>query len=259
MNSPGRVFLMFHELQLPGRSLCRLEEGYARYCVAEGDFRAQLRRMKERGLRGISVSQALSQPERPGTVITFDDGCETDLISAAPALQQYSFDATFYITIEFIGQSGFLSVSQLRALSDLGFEIGSHSRTHAYLPDLPLTDAQRELQESKDSLEQIIGRPVKHFSCPGGRWNATLAALARDIGYTSVATSRRAINPPGADPFSLARIGVMRGTNLSRFDDICQGKGLRLARCRDFGTALAKRTLGNVAYDKFRSVLLGDS
>jgi peptidoglycan/xylan/chitin deacetylase (PgdA/CDA1 family) len=207
----------------------------------------------------VSVSEALADPESAAVAITFDDGCETDLISAAPLLKQSNCSATFYITVGILGRRGYLSSGQLRELSDLSFEIGSHSMTHPYLTELRVDDLHRELRESKTTLEEIVGKEVKHFSCPGGRWSRRLAEMAREVGYHSVATSRRARNPASANPFSLARIGVMRGTSLGKFEQICQGRGLWLGQLRDFSAGVAKRTLGRAAYDKFRSVLPGSS
>jgi hypothetical protein len=40
------VFLMYHVLQRPGRSLCSADPGYVRYVVEETEFRAQLSRMR---------------------------------------------------------------------------------------------------------------------------------------------------------------------------------------------------------------------
>ena len=135
MNESATVFLMYHELEEPGRPLCHTEPGYVRYVLPCLEFRAQMSLIKTKGWRGVSVSEALNcLPEC--VAITFDDGCETDLIYAAPVLQELVFGATFYITTAFIGRRGYLNQSQVRELRRMGFEIGCHSMTHAYLTDL---------------------------------------------------------------------------------------------------------------------------
>ncbi len=107
---PSRiVFLMYHELELPGRALVQSEPGYVRYILPADTFRSHLQWMKASNFRGLNVSEALQYPAGPSVCITFDDGCETDLITAAPILQEYGFRATFYLTAGFLGTSGYLT------------------------------------------------------------------------------------------------------------------------------------------------------
>ena len=188
--------------------------------------------------------------------LTFDDGCETDLLTAAPALKQANFNATFYVTVGFLGTPGYMSRSQVRQLSDLGFEIGSHSMTHPYLSDLSDDALQAEIANSKNELEQVTGRRTEHFSCPGGRWDQRVARLARQAGYRSVATSRSTANSSSTDPFCLGRVAVMRGTDLRRFQQLCRGHGLWKLQAQDLICATAKIIFGNSSYDRIRSVLL---
>lgn len=254
MTQRRTVHLMYHELELAGRPLCQPGEGYKRYCVPESNFRSQLLYLFRAGLRGMSVSEGLDFTAPDGVVITFDDGCETNLISAAPLLEQVNFGATFYITLSFIGRRGFLSAAQLRELSDCGFEIGCHSKSHPYLTDLSANGLHAEIAEAKTELEQMIGKQVEHFSCPGGRWNQRVAEVARKGGYRSVATSRVATNSFKTDPFNLARVVVMRATSLAVFARLCSGHGLWPLRLRSAIRGAAMRLLGNSAYDRIRNV-----
>jgi peptidoglycan/xylan/chitin deacetylase (PgdA/CDA1 family) len=250
------VYLMYHELELPGRPLCQNEPGYVRYVVKLQGFESQMQWLRTQSWSGMSVSEALSSSKR-GVAITFDDGCETDLLSAAPTLKQANFNATFYVTVGFLGMPGYMSRSQVRQLSDLGFEIGSHSMTHAYVSDLSDGALQAEVANSKNELEQMTGRSIEHFSCPGGRWDKRVARFARQAGYGSVATSRSVANSSGAVPFRLGRVAVMRGTDPCRFQQLCQGHGLWRLQAQDLIRATAKSIFGNSSYDRMRSILLG--
>src|SRR5438309_3542924 len=75
----GVAFLMYHELQLPGRELCQSDPGYTRYIVSASAFENQIRSLRSLGYQGIDVRQALENSGPKKVVITFDDGCETDL------------------------------------------------------------------------------------------------------------------------------------------------------------------------------------
>jgi peptidoglycan/xylan/chitin deacetylase (PgdA/CDA1 family) len=258
MSEPGVVFLMYHELELPGRPLCQTEPGYVRYIVRESDFRSHMERLKQSGWRGVSVSEAVRSLAPQTTAVTFDDGCETDLLYAAPILREFDFGGTFYLTTGFLGRRGYLSQPQARELGESGFEVGCHSMTHAYLTDLDDKDLKREVAEAKVELEQIIGKPVEHFSCPGGRYNQRVAASAQEAGYRTVATSHIHANLWISDPFALGRVAVMRSATLDAFDQICRGQNLWRMRWEvELRTAM-KKLLGNTAYDRLRSALLRD-
>ena len=255
----GTVYLMYHELEIPGRELCQSEPGYVRYVVTEARFREQLTHLEEKGFRGLSVTEALenSTGDAPGIAITFDDGSESDLIAAAPELKQRGFNATFYVVPAFLGKRGYLSEQQLRELSDLGFEIGSHSMSHSFLTDLDDDRLNIEIAGARDRLEQVIGRRVDHLACPGGRWNRRVSRVAELAGYRSVATSRIAANSTIADPFRLARMVVERDTTMAEFEDTCCARRLLARQVRVAVLAAAKGALGNRAYEKVRSSMLG--
>lgn len=250
------VYLMYHELELANRRMCQVDPGYVRYVVREADFRRQMNWLKNQARYGVSVGQALASSSGDHIVLTFDDGCETDLLTAAPLLRELGFSATFYITVSFLDTRGFLSRSQLRRLSDLGFEIGSHSMTHPHLNDLNAQQLRDEIRDSKAALEQITGRSIEHFSCPGGRWNKDVVEAVRRAGYRSLATSRPAVNPRDSNPFSLGRVVVMRDTSDSEFQQRCLGRGLWQMRVKNSVPAIARHVLGNTAYDHVRERLL---
>jgi peptidoglycan/xylan/chitin deacetylase (PgdA/CDA1 family) len=254
-------FLMYHELELPNRKLCDSENGYTRYVLQLCDFHDQISYLSQQGFLGTTVSECLnfSNFNNKKVAITFDDGCETDLIAAAPLLKEFNFNATFYVVAGFLGKPGYLSTVQLRELSDSGFEIGSHSMTHRFLSDLNNRELFFELNQSKCHLEQLTGKPIQHFSCPGGRWSSTAAQIAMDSGYISMATSQIGINTKNSSRFSLYRFPIMRDTSVLDLEQICLGKGLALRQARENVFYMAKTLLGNSLYEKVRSKLLNHS
>jgi peptidoglycan/xylan/chitin deacetylase (PgdA/CDA1 family) len=256
MAEPGTVFLMYHELELAGRPLCQSEPGYVRYILPEELFRSQMMWLAQGQWRGLCVSEALEYPSANSVAITFDDGSETDLISAAPILKENGFRATFYVTAGFVGKRGYLSPAQLRELRQSGFEIGCHSMTHAYLDDLDAAGLRVEIVDAAKKLEQMIGEKVLHFSCPGGRFDERSLNLAREAGYRSFANSRTHANASGSDPYRLGRVAVLRGTDQTKFQSICTGQALWRIRSSDRVRDAAKRALGNTVYDRLRALML---
>jgi peptidoglycan/xylan/chitin deacetylase (PgdA/CDA1 family) len=252
------VFLMYHEIELPGRPLCQSEPGYVRYILPLETFRRQMAWIKESGWRGLNVGEALRYPAEPGVCITFDDGCETDLIAAAPVLRELGFNATFYLTAGFLGTPGYLDAGQVRDLDTQGFQIGCHSMTHPYLSDLTEPELKREVVDAKLQIEAIVGHPIEHFSCPGGRYDQRTLEMARKSGFATVANSQFYANSPGAIPYELGRIAILRDLTIEEFRAICQGRGLWKKRLQQRARRSLQRALGNRAYDRLRAVLLGE-
>ena len=250
------VFLMYHELELPGRPLCRTEPGYVRYVLTATKFLAQMEWLKTSGWRGLSVTEALTFDGTNVVAMTFDDGSETDLTTAATVLKERGFSATFYATAGFIGTKGYMSSAQLRQLSERGFEIGSHSMTHQYLSDLDDAGLHEEIFDSKARLEEMTGKPIHHFSCPGGRYDRRVATAAHEAGYMTVATSRARANSRSSDPYALGRVAIMRDTPLPDFQNICAGRGLWRVQLGDSLRNGAKQVLGNRSYDVVRERIL---
>jgi peptidoglycan/xylan/chitin deacetylase (PgdA/CDA1 family) len=214
-----------------------------------------MQQLAELGLRGFSVSDALTF-STSAVAITFDDGCETDLISAAPILKQHAFGATFFITSGFVGKPGFLSQAQLRELAGLDFEIGCHSMTHPYLSDLDEAGLQREIGDAKIALEQMIGKPVQHFSCPGGRYDSRAMRVAKNAGYLTVSTSVPRANTIATDKLSLGRVAITRGMGAEEFRQTCGAQSLWKLHARSELRNSVKGILGNALYDRLRASLL---
>ncbi len=250
------VFLMYHELELPGRPLCQSEPGYVRYILSRDTFQSQINWLQRNGWRGLSVSEALRDRAGKAVAITFDDCCETDLITAAPILKAAGFNATFYATSGFLGRPGYLSPEQLRQLHSLGFEVGCHSMTHAYLNDLALPDLRREIVDSGMKIGDITGQKVEHFSCPGGRYDERALAVAREAGYRSLATSHPHANSSTTNPFRLGRVAILRGCSEEAFEGICTGRALGKMRFAESARVIARQLFGNSLYDRFRALVL---
>ena len=252
----GIAVLMYHELEVPGRPLCQADPGYRRYVVSGSAFRSHLAHLKSLGYQGISSGDALEGIQGRQVVLTFDDGSETDLKVAAPLLASVGFRATFYVTAGFLGLPGFMTEQQLRELSAGGFEIGCHSLTHPYLTELDSGGLHREIVEAKEKLEQVVGHAVKHFSCPGGRFDDRVVAKVKDAGYSSMANSEPRMYSGEGSPYSIGRSAILREASSAQIERICEGRGLwrhAVGQKVRFGI---QRVLGNRLYDSVRASLL---
>ena len=167
------------------------------------------------------------------------------------------FGATFYLTAGFLGTPGYLTSDQVRQLEALDFEIGCHSMTHPYLSDLSDAELGREIVDAKLHIERILGHPIAHFSCPGGRFDRRTLDTARRAGFRTVANSRFHANSPGTNPYELGRVAMLRDLPLEQFATTCQGRGLWKKRLLNGSRETVRQVLGNRAYDRLRAVALG--
>ena len=255
MRNSGTVFLMYHELGLPNRALTQPAPRYKRYVIPAPEFDGQMAIIQRSNMCGVNVSEALRFSES-AVAITFDDGCETDLLVAAPVLSRLGFGATFYVIAGFIGKPGYMSAVQLRELATIGFEIGCHSMTHISMAGLSDAVLRREVLDSRSCLEQLLGKSIEHFSCPGGEYDARTIAFVRESGYRSMSMSLPRTSSATADIFRLGRVPVKRGLGPAKFEKLCRGKGLGKLAAQFRLQEGARRVLGNKSYYRLREAIL---
>jgi len=86
-------------------------------------------------------------------------------------LKQYEVKATFAVVghVAVAGVPPEHCPDQVRLICEAGHEIASHSMTHRYLPSLNRDEMMREFLESKEVLQQCLGREVRGFVPPFNR------------------------------------------------------------------------------------------
>lgn len=84
--------------------------------------------------------------------------------------------------------------SEIREADRLGFEIGSHSVSHASLDRLSQDRLEAEIVGSKVTLERELGHPVDVFAFPAGRMNQNAVQTAEQAGYRHVLGVGEALN-----------------------------------------------------------------
>jgi peptidoglycan-N-acetylglucosamine deacetylase len=135
---------------------------------------------------------------------SWDDGDWKDL-QLAELLQQKGICGTFYIPMQYRERP--LSHANLRTLVGEGFEIGAHGWTHKLLWRLRPEEVKEEVQPCKKALEDIVGREVKMFCYPKGRYDASTMRVLNESGYSGARTVRmlatRSAFPPFAMPTTL--------------------------------------------------------
>lgn len=118
---------------------------------------------------------------------SWDDGHPLDL-RLAEMLGRYGLKGTFYIPSP---ESGLTTVtaSEIRSLHEAGMEIGAHTMSHAVLTGLDSGRVRREVRDSKNWLENILGEPVHAFCYPLGKFNARVCSIVQECGFLIARTT----------------------------------------------------------------------
>lgn len=139
--------------------------------------------------------------QKTAVTLSFDDGHPHDF-RALDLLLSRGLKATFYIAFNHPKEPE-ITPAQMRALSDAGMEIGSHTLSHRMLVLLSPAEVRRELSESKARLEDITGKPVTALSYPLGYINADILKAMGETGYRVGRTQMLFRTDRPADPLRI--------------------------------------------------------
>ncbi|MYW63781.1 polysaccharide deacetylase family protein [Streptomyces sp. SID8379] len=157
----------------------------------------QLRWLRSRGLRGVSVAELLAARSRGagrGLVgLTFDDGYGDFVENAVPLLRHYECSATVFVLSGRLGgendwdvqgpRKSLLTAQGIRAAAAAGMEIGSHGLMHVDLTGVDEAQRRAEIQRSKAQLEELTGGEVHGFCYPYGCVDPATVDAVRRAGY----------------------------------------------------------------------------
>lgn len=155
------------------------------------NFRAQLDALVENGWTTISADDYYnhltlnaSLPDKP-ILLSFDDSQGSQKTEAFPQLTARGMIATFFAMTVPLNKEGWLSGDDLREMDSAGMTIASHTWDHHRVDEYSGEDWQKQLVEPRETLEEILGKPVEHFAYPYGAWNDAALPEIQKAGYKS--------------------------------------------------------------------------
>jgi peptidoglycan/xylan/chitin deacetylase (PgdA/CDA1 family) len=205
-------------------------------------FEQQIAQLLRRGWHPSTFADAvLSPPSRKTLAITFDDAFASVDRYAVPVLERYGAPATVFAPTAFMsggkslswpgiehwGKSGdaheleAMDWTDLAALTERGWEIGSHTRTHPRLSQLGDSELARELVESREECTRALGLDCVTIAYPYGDVNERVADAARAAGYLAGAALSGHLARLG--PHRHPRVGIYYADTSWRF-------GLKVSR-----------------------------
>ena len=116
-------------------------------------------------------------------VLTFDDGCKSDLAFVAPLLAEFGFGATFFVTEGFGVGGNYMTWDQVRQVHEMGFEVANHTRGHLNVANLSKNEFLEELEYIEARCrENGIPEPTT-FCYPGFQYGRNAVEVLEEKGY----------------------------------------------------------------------------
>ena len=176
-------------------------------------FEGQLQTLVNAGYTFISASELGEMfdgireiPDKP-VLLTFDDGYRDFYTDAYPLIKKYQVKATAYIISGYVGYRNYMTDIELQTITKEGLvEIGAHTVHHVSLKYAPIEEIQKELRQSKTTLETLIGKPVVSFAYPNGSYDDIAIKEVSASGFTTAVGTKLGVDINVKDRFALVRI-----------------------------------------------------
>lgn len=184
---------------------------------------AMLTRARTRGPASVAISASL--PESLCSLVNafFESGEKVTLARTVDELKRLGRSGRIR-AIEALsaalgdssedGPRMFVNWDEVREMAANGLTFGSHTHTHAVLPELGLAEAKEELALSKRLIETTVGVPVRMLAYPDGCFSEGVKTLAREVGYDYALQTRRNLDGQQGDPYAIPRIRIEESHSL---------------------------------------------
>ena len=119
-----------------------------------------------------------------------------------------------------------LARADIEALSSAGMAVGFHTLDHQILTRLSDREVEAAVTIGRRELEELVGRPIRHFAYPHGKADRRTADKVRDAGYDAAWTGRPQAMHRWDDRYQLGR-WEPGGVDV---EDLLVGAAIRLNR-----------------------------
>ena len=215
--------LLYHHINEP-------QADSSRYFVTAGAFEGQMQALHDWGYTPVTVGALVDilvkggkLPARPAA-ITFDDGNADVYQNAFPIMRKYGYPGTFFIVANRLGSKGYVGIDELKEMVAAGWEIGSHSMTHADLLKNPAL-IPNEAGASRKVLEDALQTHVNLFAYPFGVMNGLVWEKVRSYGYRAAVGLGGSYYHSMGTLYYLSRIEVQNSFDLDQFAKILPWSG----------------------------------
>lgn len=208
----------------------------AGFSVPAEQIERQVAGLLDRGYVAATFRDAVLAPPAERTLtVTFDDAYRSVYDNARPVLESLGVPGTVFVPTALVGSerpmawpgtdrwlgSAYeneltpMSWDELGELSELGWELGSHTRTHPRLPTIAAEAMRDELAGSRADLEERIGTSCETIAYPYGDYDAAVLAASRQAGFKAGGALAGRVRKP--EPMLWPRVGIYGKDGAVRF------------------------------------------
>ncbi|UCC99428.1 MAG: polysaccharide deacetylase family protein [Phycisphaerales bacterium] len=197
------------------------------------DFKKQMAYLAEccSVVEPSKIMTACSNGARCIVAITFDDAFLSVFENAVPVLKEHGLPAGIFVPAGCLGGSPswvmpetsgdkdevLMSERHIAGLDKDGFEIFSHTLSHPVLTKIEDGRLKKELADSKQMLEEIVGHEVHAISYPHGAHNDRVRVQTQKAGYKLGFTIEPKMVTGATDRLTIGRFKVSAGEGLLTF------------------------------------------
>jgi len=195
-----------------------LKPGQERIDISPQRFRRQLRALRLLGFRPLAPQQILAFHRGEGEiphrsfVLTVDDAtadCVEPLRRAAGSSPQlFVPTAELGKSAHWIDGEPVADWEEVEELAAAGVVIGSHTRHHRRLSELPPAEREIELAGSLAELGERLPQSLPVIAYPNGDHDDAVCAAAKAAGYELGFTTLKGRNGAATDPYRLRRVSI---------------------------------------------------
>lgn len=203
------------------------------WCLTEEQFRAHADVFKPGLIAPHTFFANCQKPESRNSqdvLLTFDDGCLSDYSVVFPrfAGKRGPGFVSFLVT-DFVGKPDHLTWKMAEEMARGGVTIGSHGVSHADMTSLSPAELVAEMTGSRQMLEDRLGKEIRHFAFPYGRFNRAAWEAALAAGYTHLFTIQLG-HHNGFESFLYSRLCVTNSMSAKylagHIANPCQDRGM---------------------------------
>lgn len=175
-------------------------------------FENLLQLLQAKQCKTVTMSEWLARVEKGDTyklvALTFDDGFLDNFTEAFPLLQKYQMKATIFLAPQFAAIDK-VTEAHIRQMHKSGLiEFGAHTLTHPNLNNIDDVQAKKEIIQSKQWVEQLLGQ-CDNFAYPFGRFSEKHMLMVQEAGFKSAVSTKKRIAPFSSNlQYCLPRIGM---------------------------------------------------
>lgn len=201
--------------------------------VSAKNFESQLNYLKKEKYNTLTIEQLqdfldLGHAPKNSILLTIDDGWISSYDVAFPMLQKFGFNATLFITTNYLNEQNpkIVSWTQAREMdSSNTINIQGHSKSHRDFNQLNdkesmqsyITSVENEVLTSKNIINKQIGKKVTSFAYPYGNTNPIAIEILKKNEYATAFTVKRSKNTSFTPHYLLNRIMIFGDHDMKKF------------------------------------------